>query len=100
MIPKSTMVLAAALILGSSLGVHAYQLDANTGLPTEYYYGPVCDHVKQALPVREEVRNKSGCTNQTSAKQPASAKRGSHVRLLEDRPHAAPASSDDKQRPW
>jgi hypothetical protein len=97
MIPKSTMVLAAALILGSSLGVHAYQLDANTGLPTEYYYGPVCDHVKQGLPVRE---GKSGCTNQASAKQPTSAKRGSHVRLLEDRPHAVPVSSDDKHKPW
>ena len=100
MIPKTTMVLAAGLVLGSSLSVGAYQLDANTGLPTEYYYGPVCDHAKHGLPVKEETRNRSGCTNQGSVKPTARANGGSAIRLLENRPVAVPAASDDKHRPW
>src|SRR5215831_12382649 len=97
---RKTMVLAAALVFGSSLTAPAYQLDANSGLPTEYYYGPVCDHAKQGLPVREETRNKSGCTNKVSPKPAASAKPGHGIHLLENRRNAVPVSSDDKHRPW
>ena len=58
MFSKSATILAAAFVIGSVLSAHAYQLDPNTGLPMEYYYGPVADHAKQGLPVREETVKK------------------------------------------
>jgi hypothetical protein len=100
MIPKTAMVLATALVLGSTLTVNAYQLDANTGLPTEYYYGPVCEHANRGLPVREETRKKSGCAARFSANPATSANRGPSIRQLENRPAAAPARINDKLAPW
>ena len=58
MIPKTAMVLATAIVLGSTLTVNAYIADVNTELPTEIYYGPVCEHARQGLPVREETLKK------------------------------------------
>jgi hypothetical protein len=100
MIPKSTIVLSAGVVLGLTSTVLAYQLDANTGLPTELYYGPICQHVQQGLPVREEMRNRAGCKPQASTKATASAFGESTIRQLENRPRVMPASSDDKHKPW
>jgi len=96
MIPKTTMVLAAAFVLGLTFTARAYQLDANTGLPTEYYYGPVSEHAKQGLPVREDAVKKYAPAQQGRTKPTASAKGGSDIRLLESRPQAVPVHSDDK----
>jgi hypothetical protein len=60
MIPKTAMVLATAIVLGSTLTVNAYIADVNTGLPTEIYYGPVCEHARQGLPVRERLEKNPG----------------------------------------
>ena len=100
MIPKTAMVLATAIVLGSTLTVNAYIADVNTGLPTEIYYGPVCEHARQGLPVREETRKKSGCAARASANPATSANRGSVVRQLENRPAAVPALINDKHAPW
>jgi len=98
MFPKVAMVLATSLVLGSTLTANAWQLDPNTGLPTEYYYGLVCEHANRGLPVREETRRKAGCAAQVSANQTA-ANRGPVLRQLENRPAAARARIDDKHAP-
>jgi hypothetical protein len=100
MIPKITIAVAAALVVGSTWTAHAYQLDPNTGLPTEYYYGPISDHAKQGLPVKEETMKKYAPAQRGPAKPTASADRGSNLRLLESRPNAVPVSSGDKHHPW
>jgi hypothetical protein len=96
MIPKTTIAVAAALVVGSTWTAHAYQLDPNTGLATEYYYGPISEHAKQGLPVKEETMKKYAPAQRGPAKPTASVKRGSEVRLLEARPSAVPIRSDDK----
>jgi hypothetical protein len=100
MFPKAAMVLATALVMGSTLTVNAYINDVNTGLPTEIYYGPVCEHASRGLPVREETRKKLGCAARASASPTTSANRGPVVRQLENRPAAAPARINDKHAPW
>jgi hypothetical protein len=100
MFPKTAMALATAFVLGSTLTVNAYQLDPNTGLPMEYYYGPVCEHANRGLPVREETRRKYGCAARVSANPAISANRGAVIRQLENRPVAAPSRINDKLAPW
>ena len=99
MFPKAAMALATALVLGSTLTVNAYINDVSTGLPTEIYYGPVCEHARQGLPVREETRKKLGCAARASASPAVSAHRGPVLRQLENRPAAARARIDDKHAP-
>ena len=97
MLSKTAPILATAFVLGSAWNAHAYQLDPNTGLPTEYYYGPVADHAKQGLPVREDAVKKYAPAQQKGAARAAvPASHGSNLRLLEARPNVVPTRSDEK----
>ena len=97
MFSKSATILAAAFVIGSVLSAHAYQLDPNTGLPMEYYYGPVADHAKQGLPVREETVKKYAPAQQKGAARAAvPASHASNLRLLEARPAVVPVRSEEK----
>jgi hypothetical protein len=97
MFSKTTTILAAAFIVGSAFGAHAYQLDPNTGLPMEYYYGPVSEHAKQGLPVRDETVKKYAPAQQKGAARAAvPASHGSDLRLLEARPNVVPVRSEEK----
>src|SRR5262245_1868360 len=94
---KTAMTLAAGIIVGSAWSAYSYQLDPNTGLPTEYYYGPVSEHAKQGLPVNGDTVKKYAPAQQgASSKATASAKRRSTINLLESRPIIVPVGSDDK----
>ena len=97
MFSKTATILAAAFVLGPAWSAHAYQLDPNTGLPTEYYYGPVAEHAKQGLPVREDTVKKYAPAQQKGAARAAVPRSvPSNLRLLEARPNVAPVRSDDK----
>ena len=97
MFSKTATILAAAFVLGSAWSAHAYQLDPNTGLPMEYYYGPVADHAKQGLPVREETVKKYAPAQQKGAARAAvPASHASNLRLLEARPNVVPVRSEEK----
>ena len=97
MFSKTATILATAFVLGSAWSAHAYQLDPSTGLPTEYYYGPVSQHAKQGLPVREETVKKYAPTQQKgAARATVPASQASNLRLLEARPNVVPVRSDEK----
>jgi hypothetical protein len=97
MFSKTATILATAFVLGSAWSANAYQLDPNTGLPTEYYYGPVSEHAKHGLPVREDTVKKYAPGQQKGATQATvPANHGSNLRLLEARPNVVPVRSDDK----
>src|SRR5262245_13581445 len=91
MITKTAMALAATFVVGSTWTASSYQLDQNTGLPTEYYYAPISDHAKQELRVREETLKKYAPAQQGVKKPTASVERGSNILLLESRPNAVQA---------
>jgi hypothetical protein len=97
MFSKTTTILAAAFIVGSAFGAHAYQLDPNTGLPMEYYYGPVSEHAKQGLPVRDEtVKKYAPAQHKGAAKATLPTSHGSKLHLLENRPNIVPVRSEEK----
>jgi hypothetical protein len=97
MFSKTATILAAAVVLGSTWSAFAYWQDPSTGLPTEYYYGPVAEHVKQGLPVRAETVKKYAPSQQKgAARAVAPANHGGSLRLLEARPNIIPAVSDAK----
>jgi hypothetical protein len=97
MFSKFATILATTFVLGSTWNAHAYQLDPSTGLPTEYYYGPVAQHAKQGLPVREEAVKKYAPTQQKgTARATVPASQASNLRLLEARPNVVPVRSDEK----
>jgi hypothetical protein len=97
MFSKTATILAAAAILGSTWSAQAYWQDPSTGLPTEYYYGPVAEHAKQGLPVRQETVKKYAPAQQKGAARAAvPASHGSELRLLEARPNVVPVRSEEK----
>jgi hypothetical protein len=83
MINKPTLALVAALLAGSTSGAFASAMDndANTGLWSYLYYGPITDLNQQGLPISTNAKN---YLKQHSATAPAAAKRGNRVYLLED----------------
>jgi hypothetical protein len=94
MFNKTATILAAAVVLGSTWSARAYWQDPNTGLPMEYYYGPVAEHAKQGLPVRAETVKKYAPSQQKGAVgATVSSNRGSNIRLPEARPHIAPVGA-------
>jgi hypothetical protein len=97
MFSKTATILATAFVLGSAWSAYAYQLDPSTGLPTEYYYGPVSEHAKQGLPVRADTAKKYAPSQQKGAVRAAvPASQTSNLRLLEARPSVVPVRSDEK----
>lgn len=96
MFNKTATILATAFIVGSALSAHAYQLDPNSGLPMEYYYGPVAEHAKQGLPVREATVKKYAPGQKGATRASAPANHGGNLRLLEARPSIVPVAADQK----
>jgi hypothetical protein len=97
MFSKTATILAAAVVLGSTWSAQAYWQDPNTGLPTEYYYGPVAEHAKQGLPVRAETVKKYAPSQQKgAARASAPANHAGNLRLLEARPNIVPVGADEK----
>ncbi|HWM46700.1 MAG TPA: hypothetical protein VNR11_07285 [Xanthobacteraceae bacterium] len=96
MFAKTTLVLAAALVAGSTLAARADATihDSNSGLESRYYYGPLADLERQGLPISDSARA------YVRAHGAAAAVRQGNVYLLEDRGFGSVNTSEDKQRPW
>jgi hypothetical protein len=101
MINKATLAVVAALLAGTATNAFASATDndANTGLWTYLYYGPIADLQQKGLPIS------TGAANYMKQHRtaPVAVKRGSGVYLLEDTQgiaaprQNAPASSNDFQ---
>jgi hypothetical protein len=83
MINKSALVLAAALFAGMATNASAAAMDndANTGLWSYIYYGPIAQLQQQGLPVSAAAAKYA---SQHRAVAPVATKRGNSVYLLED----------------
>jgi len=113
MFNKTTLVLAAALVAGSTLAARADATmhDANTGLEARYYYDTLENLERQGLPISDKARaylhqhGGSRVAVQRHDRSQAAAGRRGNVYLLEDRTHAygsynSYSTSNDKHRPW
>ena len=103
MINKPTLALVAALLVGSTSGAFAAAMDndANTGLWSYLYYGPIADLHQQGLPISTNAKN---YLRQHGTAAPVATKRGNGVFLLEDtrgitapRQYAPPTYNNDFQ---
>ena len=83
MINKPTLAIVAALLAGSTSGAFAAAMDndANTGLWSYLYYGPIAELQQKGLPINANAAN---YMKQHHTAAPVATKRGNRVFLLED----------------
>jgi hypothetical protein len=101
MINKTTLAVVVALLAGTATNAFASATDndANTGLWTYLYYGPIAELSQKGLPISTNAAN---YMNQHRT-APAAARRGNGVYLLEDTQgiaaprQSAPVRSNDFQ---
>ena len=82
MINKTTLAVVVALLAGTATNAFASATDndANTGLSTYLYYGPIAELQQKGLPISQSAVNYM----KQHRTAPATAKRGNGVYLLED----------------
>jgi hypothetical protein len=101
MISKITLTVVVALLAGTATNAFASATDndANTGLWSYLYYGPIAELQQQGLPISQSAVNYM----KQHRTAPVAAKRGNGVYLLEDTHgiaaprQTAPAYSNDIQ---
>ena len=83
MINKATLAVVAELLAGTATNAFAAAMDndANTGLWSYLYYGPINELHQQGLPISQ---NGMKYVNQNRVVPGTAAKRGNRVFLLED----------------
>lgn len=87
MINRATLAVVAALLAGSATTAFAASMDndANTGLWSYLYYGPISELHQKGLPVSQGAVSYMNQHRGVQASAPGtSAKRGNGVYLLED----------------